>query len=242
MRILLLLALLLVSFSAISNDKKLAAEQTGIDPTEVIGRIEFNYSYVEKEIGTKRHSGVFRFDRDINDSTLIKVEVPIATAELVDGGRENGLGDIGFSLANRFYHSDSFSSMIGGAITLDTATDPSLGESANSLTLGTFNSFRVKPWLFSGILFAKFSEESEDNRLTFAPLIGYQPMVEYLSYVPVGPSASHYWERDDTFFGTVVSLGKVMKNGDVYSFGSRFSLDGESDDKLVINLGYRRLF
>jgi len=242
MKILFFLLLIVISFDAVSDEKQLTADKTGIDPTEIIGRIEFNYTYVEKEVGTLRHSGVFRFDRDINESTIVKMEVPVATAEIVNGGSESGLGDVGFSLAHRFYHSDFFSSMVGGSITLDTASDSALGESANSLTLGTFNSWRPKPWLYAAIMFAKFSEETDDNRFTFAPLIGYQPMMEYLSYVTVGPSASHYWNRNDTAFGTVVSLGKVMKNGDIYSFGSRFSLDGESDDKTVLTLGYRRLF
>ena len=258
----------LVSFNSIAEDKvleigsktgekvaktteqeKLAAQQqaakgTGLDPTEVIGRIEFNYTYLEQKSGTERHSGVLKMDTDLDSKTIAGVEIPLSSAKLPDGNDQNGVGDVSFNIRRSVYVSPSFSVMAGGGITLDTAGDDQLGEGSHNVSAGVFTAWRHGTWMIANIASLKFYEDhaKDLNSFSLIPLIAYQPMAEYLSFVSLGLPFSYRYDAEEEVLNAFLSFGKVMANKDVYSVGTKFNISGPDTDDFVLTIGYKRLF
>ncbi|WNC71773.1 hypothetical protein RGQ13_16875 [Thalassotalea psychrophila] len=224
--------------------QQLAAKGTGLDPTEVIGRIEFNYTYLEQKNGTERHSGVLKLDTDLDSKTIAGMEVPLSSAKLSDGSSQNGIGDVGFNIRRSVYVSPSFSVMAGGGITLDTASDDQLGDGSHNVSAGVFTAWRHGTWMIANITSIKFHEDhaKDLNSFSLVPLIAYQPMGKYLSYVSLGLPFSYRYESEDEVMNGFLSFGKVMANKDVYSVGSKFNISGPDNDDFVLTIGYKRLF
>ncbi|WOH37018.1 hypothetical protein RI844_16850 [Thalassotalea fonticola] len=233
----------------LAEQKKLAAQQekakgTGLDPTEVIGRVEFNYTYLEQKTGTERHSGVLKVDTDLDDKTIVGFEMPLSSAKIPDGSEQNGIGDIGINIRRSVYVSPSFSVMAGGGITFDTASDDQLGEGSHRLSAGVFTAWRHGEWMIANITSLRLYEShAEDlNSFSLVPLIAWQPMGEYLSFISLGLPFSYRYESEEEVMNGFLSFGKVMSNKDVYSIGSKFNISGPDNDDFVLTLGYKRLF
>lgn len=233
----------------LAEQKRLEAQQqkakgTGLDPTEVIGRVEFNYTYLEQKTGTERHSGVLKIDTDLDDKTIVGFEMPLSSAKIPDGGDQNGIGDVGINIRRSVYVSPSFSVMAGGGITFDTASEDQLGEGSHSLSAGVFTAWRHGVWMIANITSLRvYESHAEDlNSLSLVPLIAWQPMGEYLSFVSLGLPFSYRYESEDEVMNGFLSLGKVMANKDVYSIGTKFNISGPDNDDFVLTIGYKRLF
>mgnify|MGYP005989922923 CR=1 FL=1 len=222
--------------------KEAATKGTGLDPTEVIGRIEFNYTYSEFKDGAVRHSGILVLDKDISDTSVVGVEVPLATAEAADGNRTNGIGDVKISFKTRVYSEGKFSTSMGAGLSFDTATDDGLGDDYNSVRLGMFNAYKHGEWLFAAINGLNITEEEEENSINIVPLIAYQPMGKYISYATVAFPYAYRFDSGDSVTTAFFHLGKVMPNKDVYSLGTKINIDGPDTEDFVLFLGYRRLF
>ena len=222
--------------------KQKAAEATGLDPTQVVGRVEFNYSYIEKKNGTERHSGILALDKDISNKTVVGMEIPIANAQLANGEEQNGIGDVKLQIRQLAFVRGKFVTSFGASVTLDTASEDQLGDGANSIGAGMFNAWKHGPWLVANVTSLKLSEDENYNSVALSPMVVYQPMAEYLSYIRVAGSYVLRTDSGDRITNVFVNLGKVMANKDVYSFGTKFNISGPDDDDLVLFLGYRRLF
>lgn len=220
-----------------------AAKGTGLDPTEVVARIEFNYTYLEQTTGTERHSGILKLDTDLTKTTVVGVEVPLASAKLDNGSDQNGIGDVGFKIRSLVYASKSFSTMVGGGVTFDTASDDELGEGDHKASIGMFNAWRHGEWLVASISSLRFYKEKDElNSLSISPLIAYQPMGEYFSYISVGLPFSYRYDAEEEVMNAFLAIGKVMPNKDVYSFGTKINISGPDIDDFVLTIGYKRLF
>ncbi|TRX53166.1 hypothetical protein [Thalassomonas sp. M1454] len=222
--------------------KQKAAEATGLDPTQVVGRVEFNYSYIEKKNGTERQSGILALDKDTSKKTVIGMEIPIATAKLANGEEQNGIGDVKLQIRHLAFVKGKFVTSFGSSITLDTASEDQLGDNANAIGVGMFNAWKHGEWLVANITSVKVSEDENYDSVSLSPIVAYQPMGEYLSYVRLAGSYVLRTDSGDSITNAYVNLGKVMPNKDVYSFGTKFNISGPDDDDFVLFLGYRRLF
>lgn len=216
--------------------------ETGLDPTEVVGRFEINYSFLEKDSGTERHSAVFVFDKDIDKRTVVGIDIPLTIAKPVVGDEQQGVGDVSFKYRRLMHKGESFSTGVGGSITLDTASDDNLGEGENVVTMGMMNAWHHDEWMIANLAVVKISDKKDNDAIFISPLLAYQPMAKYLSYVTVGTPVTFFIDTDKESVSVVTKIGKVMPNKDIYSLGTRNTVSGDDDTKRVIILGFRRLF
>jgi hypothetical protein len=241
----LILLILGVSFfvsPAFAREKREKPDSTGIDPTEIIGRYSVNYAFVEKDNGTKRHNLGLGFEKDISSSIKVGVTVPLTYAETIDGNEEEGLGEVKLIGGWRFYHREKLSALLSVFGVMDTSSDALLGDGNYKLQTGLVTSWRRSKWLFSLTGGWTLSEDSDFNEVSVSPLLGYQPMAKYLSYITVGPSYSYGLETHEDALGITVFLGKVMPNKDVLALGTQYNLEGEDDNKAFLLLSWKRLF
>ncbi|MDG2392933.1 MAG: hypothetical protein P8M49_05435 [Thalassotalea sp.] len=222
--------------------KQKAAEATGLDPTQVVGRVEFNYSYIEKKNGTERQSGILALDKDISKKTVIGMEIPLATAQLANGDEQNGIGDVKLQIRHLAFVKGKFVTSFGSSVTLDTSSEDQLGDNAHAIGVGMFNAWKHGEWLVANVTSVKVSEDENYDSVSLSPIVAYQPMAKYLSYIRVAGSYVLRTDSGDSITNAFVNLGKVMPNKDVYSFGTKFNISGPDDDDFVLFLGYRRLF
>jgi hypothetical protein len=218
-----------------------AAAATGLDPTQVIGRVEFNYSYTEQQNGTKRHSGILGIDKDISKTTVIGIKVPLSTAELANGDEQNGIGDIQLQIRKLAFVKGKFITSFGAGVTLDTASEDQLGNNSNSVGAGMFNAWKHGEWLVATISAVNFSEDDNYNSISLSPMVAYQPMGDYVSYVRTALSYVYRTESEQSITNAFINIGKVMPNKDVYSIGTKLNISGPDDDDFVVLLKYRRL-
>jgi hypothetical protein len=237
-----LLSLALLPSALLAQEEKKPSKSLGIDSTEIIGKIGVDYSYFDKEDGTQRHSALLGFDKELSKTTKLGLRIPYTFAETKAGDKEQGLGDIGFNIGNRFYHSESFSALAGVRATLDTAAEDILGDGNHKASLGGALSWRKGKWLKTLAGGFTASEDKDDNAVNLSPLLGYQPMGKYISYITFGLSSSYKTESSDFITGLTVFGGKVLPNQDIFAFGTRISIDGPDDNKTVVFLSYRRLY
>jgi hypothetical protein len=217
-------------------------DSIGIDQTEIIGRYAANYAFFEKDDGTKRHNLALLLEKDFTKSIKAGLIVPLTYAETLDGDEETGVGDVKLNLGWRFYHTPKFSALLSGRGVLDTATEDILGDASYKLQTGLVGSWRKAAWLFSLAGGWTLSEDSDQNDVSISPLLGWQPMAKYLSYITLGPSFSYGLETEEDALGVTVFLGKVMKNKDVIALGSQYNLEGVDDNKAFLLLSWKRLF
>lgn len=222
--------------------KEKAAAATGLDPTQVIGRVEFNYSYTEKQNGTKRQSGILGIDKDINKTTVVGIKVPLATAELGNGDEQHGIGDVKLQIRTLAFIKGKFITSFGASITLDTASADQLGNNSNSVGAGMFNAWKHGEWLVANVSAVNFSEDENYNSISLSPMVAYQPMGDYVSYVRTALSYVYRTESAESITNAFINVGKVMPNKDVYSIGTKLNISGPDDDDFVVLLKYRRLF
>ena len=241
MRLLVILAAL-ISGIVWADDNNSTRPNTGLDPTEIIGRFELNYEYLEKKDGTERQSIGSVLDWNLSKTSLVGLQVPVTYAKPLIGNSETGIGDITISYKTSLGKIRNISTAIGAGIKFDTATEKILGEEANTLNLGMFNSYKTGDWLFANITFLKKSDKKEKDQITLVPLIAYQPLDTWYSYASLGFGFSFFTDTGEEAGTATFNLGKIMPNKDVYSLGTRFTVVGEADNDTVIQLGYRRLF
>ena len=222
--------------------KEDAAKGTGLDPTEVVGRIEFNYNYTERENKTERHSGVLVLEKDVNATSVFAVDVPLVAAKLPIGDEQYGIGDVRFRFRKLAYKSGKFATAFGTGLELDTASDDQLGDGNASLRVSMFNSYKHGEWIFAAFNSVSYSEDENYNQVTVAPMVAYQPMGTYLSYVRLFLPVGYLTEREESVTNVFLNLGKVMPNKDIYAIGTKQNLSGPDDDQFVFLLSYRRLF
>lgn len=216
--------------------------KTGLDPAEIISRFEINYSYVEKETGTKRHSAVFGYDQEVSKKSLWGISVPITSAKPELGDDQSGIGDVQLKYRNRWFKEGKFSVAYGAGVTLDTATDDQLGDGDNEINGGLMMSWKDGPWLLGNLTILSISDDNTKSAFRLAPMFAYQPMGEYISYYVTGAQVSYLFDAEEEYVTAFFNIGKVMDNGDIYYIGSQGTVSGESDDDFVLNIGYRRLF
>lgn len=215
---------------------------TGLDPAEIISRFEINYTYVEKESGTKRHSAVFGYDQEISQKSLWGISVPVTSAKPEVDDDQTGIGDVQLKYRNRWFKEGKFSVAYGAGVTLDTATDDQLGDGDNEINGGLMMSWKDGPWLLGNLTILSLSDDKTKSAFRLAPMVAYQPMGEYISYYVAGSSVSYLFDEEDEYITAFFNIGKVMDNGDIYYIGSQGTVSGESDDDFILNIGYRRLF
>jgi hypothetical protein len=215
---------------------------TGIDQTEIIGRYAANYAYVEKDNGTTRHNLGLGFEKDVSGSVKLGFVVPVTYAETREGEDAFGLGDASLNGGWRFYHSPGFSALLSARVVLDTSSDEILGDGSYKLQTGAVASWRISRWLATLAGGWTLSEDSSRNEVSLSPLLGYQPMGKYLSYVTLGPSYSYGLDTEEDALSATVFLGKVLPNGDVLALGSQYNIEGVDDNKAFLLLSWKRLF
>jgi hypothetical protein len=238
---LILTSTVLLLGNPVHAEERAKPKSLGIDPTEVIGRIGVNYTFIERNSGTLRHSALVGFSKALTDSSNIGINVPFTVADIEGAGSKKGLGNIGLRASSRFYHADTFSALVGARLLLNTATDDALGDDTLSGTLGLSTAWRKKKMLYALSSSLGLDEDSEQNSISLSPFIGYQPMNRYISYLTLGPSFSQRLEENERFTTATIFAGKVMPNMDIFAAGTRFTIDGEDQNKSVILLSYRRI-
>jgi hypothetical protein len=216
--------------------------RTGIDPTDIRTRIETAYTYNDRSNDVTRHSFDIRLDRAfIKYGMNIRLDLPIIYADIAHGSSQGGLGNIGITFNYRYKKTPGHSALVGGAVKINTATQEALGDGTTKLTGVWVNSWRQRPWLLSIVTLATWSESGEYDAVGGIPLIGYQPMKKYLSYATLGFPVTQNLDDNETATTAIIRFGKVFKGGSVVNLGTRVDLSGNSDDKLVITIGYRRM-
>ena len=225
-----------------AGDARTRPASTGIDPTEIVGRYAINYAYVEKNSGTERHNLGLKFEKDFFESVKIGVILPLTYAKTVEGGEESGLGDMKVIGGWRFYHREKMSALLSVFGTLDTSTDSVLGDGNYKLQTGLTVSWRRSEWLLALAGGWTVSEDSMQNEVSISPLLGYQPMAKYLSYITVGPSYGYGLESHEDALGVTLFMGKVLPNKDVLALGMQNNLDGVDDNKVFLLASWKRLF
>ena len=225
-----------------AGDARAKPASTGIDPTEIVGRYAINYAYVEKDSGTKRHNLGLLFEKDFLQKVKLGVTLPLTYAKPVEGSEEKGLGDVKVIGGWRFYHREKFSAMLSAFGTLDTSSNKLLGEGNYKLQTGLAGSWRLSEVLLSLATSWTLSENSLHNQVSISPLLGYQPMAKYLSYITVGPSYSYGLESYEDALGVTMFMGKVLPNKDVLALGMQSNIDGVDDNKAFLLCSWKRLF
>ena len=240
--VLVFVAFLVPCLWAGSSGKQNKAPSAGIDPTEIIGRFGLNYSYVEKKSGLERQSVGVVFEKDLSETSKVGIRVPFTMADAPDGSSTEGMGDTTILAGHRFYHTEGFSALASVFVSLDTASEEQLGEGENSVGAGVSGAWRRDAWLLALSGNGRVSGDEEDNSLGVSPLIGYQPMAKYLSYITLGPSFSYRIESGDHITTATVFGGKILANGDVIALGIRATVDGPDDNDLIVLASFKRLF
>ncbi len=240
----LLLNLLLLGAEAAGTrqTKEERPVSIGIDQTEIIGRYSVNYVYVEKDNGTERHNLGLGLDKDISDSAKLGFAIPVTYAETGEGDSADGIGDVKLIVGWRFYHTPGLSALVSARVVLDTSTDDILGDGNYKLQPATAVSWRKTKWLLTLAGSCTVSEDSDQNDVNLSPLLGYQPMGKYLSYVTVGPSFTYGLETYEDAVNVTTFMGKVLPNHDVVALGSQYNVEGVDDNKAFLLLSWRRLF
>ena len=64
----------------------------------------------------------------------------------------------------------------------------------------------------------------DQNDVSLSPLLAYQPMGRYLSYITLGPTFSYGLETEEDALSATVFMGKVLPNKDVLALGSQYNL------------------
>jgi hypothetical protein len=215
---------------------------TGIDQTEIVGRYSANYVYVEKDNGTRRHNLGLGFEKDVSGSVKLGFVVPVTYAERSDGEDAFGLGEVKLNGGWRFYHSPQLSALLALRVVLDTSTDEILGDGSYKVQPGMAASWRKSKWLLTLAGACTMSEDSDQNDVSLSPLLGYQPMGKYLSYITLGPTYSYGLETEEDALSVTVFMGKVLPNRDVLALGTQYNIEGVDDNKAFLLLSWRRLF
>jgi hypothetical protein len=240
------LAFVLVSQNAYAQEKSKSSQssdpssQTGIDPTDIRTRIEAAYTYNERSNNVIRHHLNLRLDRAfLRYGMSIRLEVPVIYADISQGNSEGGLGDLGVTYSYRYKDTQGHSALVGGEIRFETATEDALGDGTTKLTGVWVNSWREKQWLLAAVALAAWSESGDYDAVGVVPFIGYQPMKKYISYASIGLPVIRNLDDDQTATSATLRFGRVFGGGSVAYFGTRIDLSGNSDDELVVTIGYR---
>ena len=217
-------------------------QKTGIDPTDIRTRIEAAFTYTERANGVDRQNINLRLEREFaGQSFNLRLDIPFIAADIPDMSSEDGIGDIGVRLNYRYMNTPGRSAVLGATLTLDTASDDSLGDGTTKLTGVWVNSWRKKVWMLSMVGLATWSESGDHDRAGVVPIVAYQPMRKYWSYVSLGVPVIRDLSDDETITIGLVRIGKVFRDGRVLYAGSRYDLSGNSDDDFVATLGYRMM-
>ncbi len=218
-------------------------EKTGIDPTDIRTRIEAAYTYTERATGVDRQNINLRLEREFSGQRFnLRLDIPYIAADIPQTASQEGLGDIGIRLNYRYMNSPGRSALVGATLTLDTASDDSLGDGTTKFTGVWVNSWRKNVWMFSTVGLATWSESGDHDRAGVIPLLAYQPMRKYWSYVSLGVPVVRDLSDDETITIGLVRIGKVFRAGKVLYAGTRYDLSGNSDDDFVATIGYRVMF
>ena len=218
-------------------------EKTGIDPTDIRTRIEAAYTYTERANGVDRQNINLRLEREFaGQSFNLRLDIPFIAADIPDRSSEEGIGDIGVRLNYRYMNTPGRSAVLGATLTLDSASDDSLGDGTTKLTGVWVNSWRKRVWMLSMVGLATWSESGDHDRAGVIPIVAYQPMRKYWSYVSLGVPVIRDLSDDETITIGLVRIGKVFRDGRVLYAGTRYNLSGNSDDDFVATLGFRMMF
>ena len=225
------------------RDASSPTSRTGIDPTDIRTRIEAAYTYNERASGVTRHNINLRLEREFPGRNLnVRLDVPLIYADIPAASSQDGLGDIGIRVNYRYKNTPGHSALVAGTITLDTASDDALGDGTTKLTGVWVNSWRRQAWMLSAVTLATWSDSGEHDSAGVVPLLAYQPMKKYWSYISVGLPVVRDLDDDETIVLGVFRFGKVFNNGSVAYLGTRIDLSDNADDDLVATIGYRYMF
>ncbi len=237
-----ILLLVLPGMTAAQKQEAPSAK-TGIDPTDIRTRIEAAYTYNERANGVTRQNFNLRLEREFTGRELnVRIDIPYIYADIPDMSSQTGVGDIGLRLNYRYRHTRGYSALVGATLTLDTAAGETLGDGTTKVTGVWVNSWRRQAWMLSTATLATWSDSGEHDSAGVVPLVAYQPMRKYWSYVTVGVPVVRDLDDDETITLALLRIGKVFANRGIAYLGTRIDLSGNADDDLVITLGYRYLF
>ncbi len=218
-------------------------QKTGIDPTDISTRIEGAYTYNDRADGTTLHNLNIRLEREFTGRGMnIRLDVPLSYADVPDAESQSGVGDLSLRLNYRFKHTPGHSALVGGTLTMDTASDDALGDETTRLSGVYVNSWRKRAWMLSAVVLGAWSESGEEDAAGLVPIVAYQPMAKYLSYVTVGLPVVRDLDDGETITLGILRFGKVFQGGHVAYLGTRYDLSDNADDDLVVTVGYRRMF
>ena len=217
--------------------------ETGIDPTDIRTRIEGAYTYNERSNGVTRHHINTRLEREFKGRGMnLRLDVPISYADIPDGSSQGGLGDVSVRLNYRYTNTPGYSALAAGTIRLDTASDDTLGNATTMLGGNWVHSWRRQAWLLSAAVTGTWSASGEHDSAGLVPVVAYQPMKKYLSYVNLGMPIIYNIDDGTTSAITSIRFGKTFSRGRVLYIGTRYDLTGNADDALIVTIGYRHLF
>jgi len=114
----------------VDPDETLAAKKTekkGVDPTDFLIRLEVTNEYLNLPGGGHQNYTTPRGDYVIDGKALLRLDVPIAYADLSGRDSAFGLGDVRFRFGALLFRKPIAAAAIGADVFFDTATAQDLG-------------------------------------------------------------------------------------------------------------------
>lgn len=259
-KLIVIILFLLIATQALAEEKT----KTGADPTDFITRIEPSYEH--KRVHQDKSTGdytdvdllVVRGDLALKPNLSLRLDLPLMnlnpgdTLETLGFEDEFGIGDMVTQLLYKPYADEKKAFLYGLRLDLPTATQDELG--AGGLTIapiGVAAWFPAKKWIVAGVG-QYFTASNLDNdplpgerdrsELSIRPIVIYQPMKPYMSWLNLDPDLKIDFLADNEMSLNVgVEYGKMMSRTSAFFIKPSANVGG-GDEGWGIKVGMRFMF
>ena len=244
----------------------LAEEQakTGADPTDFITRIEPSYEFKRIHQDKSRNDTtdlnflVVRGDLALRPDLSLRVDLPLAhinpgdTLSAAGFDDQFGLGDMVTQILHKPYSSQKGAFLYGLRLDLPTATEDELAAGGLTVAPIAVGALFPKPkWIVAGVAQWFLADdldndplagERDRNELSLRPIVIYQPMKPYMSWINLDPDLKIDFEKDnETKLNIGVEYGKMVSKTSAFFIKPSANVGG-GDEGWGIKVGMRFMF